>query len=269
MKDARQENGDEAQTSDSGELAERTALLYSAFEIPFEIDTQSSEAAADTAPPSGESFDIAQKRHIFLQSMPLRNLVKGELLPNDCAANNVCSVNTGILKAYRISADGSERLTAFYTDDAVFPAGLAYAGVKNVFTWYKCVSRQASVSVIPEVEYRKFIASEPDLLLKDMECLAKNHVQTEILADALQYGKAPDKILHALYYLSSVKGTTIKDVTQIEINFSHQDIANLVGLARETVTIELNKLRADGAIAFGRGSKYRLHKKFMELLEDS
>jgi CRP-like cAMP-binding protein len=63
---------------------------------------------------------------------------------------------------------------------------------------------------------------------------------------ALEQLKAREKLLHILQYLVLRFGhEESKNCYKIDLRLTHQDIANLVGLTRETVSTEISKLRKD------------------------
>ena len=78
------------------------------------------------------------------------------------------------------------------------------------------------------------------------------------LSDALRHlnaaekAKAEEKIMHTLYFLSLRFGHLDHDndtAREIALPVTHQDIANLLGLTRETVTVELKNSKNKGSSA--------------------
>jgi CRP-like cAMP-binding protein len=66
---------------------------------------------------------------------------------------------------------------------------------------------------------------------------------------ALEQSRARDKLLHIFQYLSLRFGKPLdKTVFRIELRLTHQDIANLIGITRETVTAEISKLSKSGIV---------------------
>ena len=57
------------------------------------------------------------------------------------------------------------------------------------------------------------------------------------------------RIVSILRDVAGKYGTPIQDGKSTEVKLSHQDIANLVGATRETVTLELDGLKKEGFIA--------------------
>jgi CRP-like cAMP-binding protein len=53
------------------------------------------------------------------------------------------------------------------------------------------------------------------------------------------------------------------------LDLTHQDFANLTGLTRETAATELNKLKRNRVISYGKNTPYKLDlARLMQLLND-
>lgn len=91
-----------------------------------------------------------------------------------------------------------------------------------------------------------------------------------IRVTALEQAKASDKLLYTFYYLSRLYGQPKGVSSEITLKLTHQSIASLVGLTRETVAVELNKLRRKKIINYSN-QRYSVHSaKLLEAMgEDS
>jgi hypothetical protein len=58
--------------------------------------------------------------------------------------------------------------------------------------------------------------------------------------------------LHLLLELADKYGVAAADGLRLDANLSHQDLANTIGSTRETVTLVLGELQAQGLIRIGR-----------------
>ena len=86
---------------------------------------------------------------------------------------------------------------------------------------------------------------------------------------ALEQSKASDKVLHTIRYLALCFGRDLRrDIVEIPLPLTQQDVANFTGLTRETISVELKKL-ASKRILFHRNRSYVvLTDKLNELLDD-
>ena len=72
---------------------------------------------------------------------------------------------------------------------------------------------------------------------------------------ALEHSHAAEKLVYILQYLVARFGEPAeRGMTKIDLRLSHQDIAEMVGLTRETTAVELHRLKDRGLISYGRFS---------------
>jgi CRP/FNR family transcriptional regulator len=101
---------------------------------------------------------------------------------------------------------------------------------------------------------------DPAVLSFLLDKFVTSNAAKSLQIHALEYSKAADKILHMLFYLAMVHGKEQSDgSTLIDVPLTQQDLANLLGLTRETTGIELLKLKRSGLLTLNR-KRYRLDK---------
>lgn len=61
-----------------------------------------------------------------------------------------------------------------------------------------------------------------------------------------------ERLVHLLIDLAEQFGLHTDDGIQLRVKLSHQDMANLIGSTRETVTVTLGQLKSEGSVDGGR-----------------
>ena len=61
-----------------------------------------------------------------------------------------------------------------------------------------------------------------------------------------------ERLVHLLLELAEQYGRSTKNGVELGIKLSHQDLANMIGSTRETVTVVLGELQAEGRLQLGR-----------------
>jgi CRP/FNR family transcriptional regulator len=90
-------------------------------------------------------------------------------------------------------------------------------------------------------------------MAKILDVYVTDYVSTMMLINALEHSKAADKILHTLHYLCLSVGRELEpNIIKIDLPLTQQDLANIMGLTRETTGIELNRLRKSGLLNYSR-----------------
>lgn len=81
------------------------------------------------------------------------------------------------------------------------------------------------------------------------------------------FGTAYNKVASIILICADRFGQSLGENTTIQVPLTHQDIANLIGVARETVSIEMKKLQNKGLIDYK--GKYLMVKNRQKLIRES
>ncbi len=209
--------------------------------------------------------------HAFLERHPVKTYNKGEIIIFQGEAPRFAYVvKSGTVKAYNLSVDGDEKPVAFYSVDAVFPAAWVYGKMANAIFYFETFTETAEVYTIDRDEYAKFIKQRPELLYQELDRLLIEQMGGSMRLNALQHSRASDKLVYTLHYLALSHGRSVGPQTvEITLDLKHQDFANLTGLTRETAATELNKLKRQGIINYGKALPYTLNLgRLTRLLND-
>lgn len=156
----------------------------------------------------------------------------------------------GVIKIYDIDSNGNEKIVSFAsTGDVLSPAWTFNKAPVNLY--YCDAFTEAKLCCIAKEELHNLIKSSSDLLsyLFDQQLTA--YIGAQIQINALEQSKANEKIIYTLQYLVlRFSKQTNQAWVEISLRLTHQDIANMNGLTRETTTTELNKLRKKGVIRY-------------------
>ncbi|MFC5452575.1 Crp/Fnr family transcriptional regulator [Paenibacillus aestuarii] len=92
-------------------------------------------------------------------------------------------------------------------------------------------------------------------LLSNNEVFTEKRLDTVMkweLLEKLAIGNVEDRVLHLLLKLSEQFGTENDCFVKIDFPLTHQEIANMIGVTRESVTTILKDLSPKGIIRTGR-----------------
>ncbi len=193
----------------------------------------------------------------FASHYPVKKFAKGELLLVEGEAPG-CGyiIKKGIVKGYAITAEGVEKPIAFDTVGELFPVGWVFNKIRWSQYYYGAFT-DCELYCVPRQDYLDFIQKNPDLSFGLFNDFIDNYLYFQMRINALEQSKATDKIIHTLHYLALRFGREIKaDTVQITIPLTQQELANIMGLTRETTGIELNRLSKRGIIRQDRQKQY-------------
>ncbi len=199
--------------------------------------------------------------HNFLKSFPLRTYKKGDVIVFQAEAPRFAFViNSGIVKAYNLTLNGDEKPVAFYKQDNIFPLAWVFSQISSATFFYEAFTKQVSVYAVDRDQLVDYLKDNPKLLFDVMSRQVSEELSQSMHINALQQSKASDKILYILHFLAVSTGQhPVGDVLVVNIQLTHQDLANMTGLTRETTAVELNKLKKLGLINYGPGVSYRIY----------
>ncbi len=207
----------------------------------------------------------------FLGKYPVKSFQKGEIIIfQGEAPHSAYIVKAGTVKVYNLSLGGDEKPVAFHSSGAIFPAAWVYGKMANSLYYYEAFTPKVELYLVNRETLAHFVRSHPAMLYQEMERYLIDELGQSMRLNALQHSRASDKLLYTLHYLALSHGRRLAP-HQIEITLAltHQDFANLTGLTRETAATELNKLKREGVISYGKQQPYRLDlAKLTRLLND-
>ncbi len=164
----------------------------------------------------------------------------------------------GVVKTYNIDYDGKEQFINLESVGATFPKLWIWGKQNNAIYYYEALT-DCNIYAIPRQDYSDFIKSDADLLFAEMSAILKDYANSSYRLNALLYTRAIDKIAHILKYLASTySANSNQNSLTINIKLTHQHIASLTGLTRETVSVELSKLKSKGVVNY-QPSQYKIN----------
>lgn len=187
-------------------------------------------------------MEVKDKIAAFFSQKPVRTYKKGEMIfmPGD-QISDVYYVQAGFIRLYCMLADGKELTLNIFKPGTYFPIFLILNSMSNPH--YFEAMTPTKLSKIPKGDIMRFLKSEPDVLLDFTTRLSRG---LHGLITNIQYslfGSVHTKLVSTLLLLSKRFGQIQSDGSvNIPIQLTHQDIANIIGVARETTSLEMKKL---------------------------
>ena len=204
----------------------------------------------------------------FLSKYPCQTYKKGEtiLLKGD-EPKHLYIIESGLVKTYTITAKGDERLVSIDRRGEDFPVGFALHLIDKSQYFYEAFTR-CTIRLVPREQYLAHLHSNVESMYKRQVNMTMLLLSTLSRVHALEQSNASDKIAYTLLYLADQLGVILRPyTTRLKISVTQQEIADSLGLTRETASIELRKLEMMKLIAHSR-KNYVLHierlKKYLD-----
>lgn len=193
----------------------------------------------------------------FASHYPTRKYGKGELILVEGEVPSCAYlIKKGVVKGYSITTEGTEKPIAFDNVGEIFPVGWVFKKLRWSPYYYDAFV-DTEVYCIPRDEYIEFLRANPDIMFDVFDYFINRYLYFQMRVNALEQSKAIDKIIHTLHFLALRFGKEVAPNTvQILLPLSQQELANIMGLTRETTGIELGKLVKRGIVKQDRQKRY-------------
>jgi CRP-like cAMP-binding protein len=205
----------------------------------------------------------------FLSKYHARRFQKGEIvivqgeIP-DC----VYMIKSGIIKTYNLTSQGEEKPLTFDVSEEVFPVGWIFGHLKWSQYYYEAFT-DCELYCIPRDEYLAYLKSDNDVMFDNLAYMARRTSNFQMRLNALEQSKAINKVINTLHFLCLRFGKDLQDdVVKIDLPLTQQELANFMGLTRETTGIELKKLQKKGIITYRRQNYVVKTDRLSELLDE-
>jgi CRP-like cAMP-binding protein len=193
---------------------------------------------------------VSKKLDDFFKQFKHQVYKKGEILVRaDEDPSGVFYLTSGTVKEYTISKKGEELVINVFKSVSFFPMSWAINQTPNVY--YFEALEELEIWNAPREEVVKFIKDNPDVLYNLM---SRVFIGTDGILMRMVYlmsGEAYTRVITELLIAAKRFGKTNPDKS-IKLSLTEKDLANQAGMARETVSREITKLKDQGLVVFDR-----------------
>ncbi|HBY98338.1 MAG TPA: cyclic nucleotide-binding protein [Chloroflexi bacterium] len=162
----------------------------------------------------------------------------------------------GIVHLYRLAPDGRKLIVATLGKGTIFgEMALIGQGMHNTFAE---AATDARICIMSRTEVEYLLLNKPQMALRMLAIIGERLRQTEEQLEQIAFGSVSSRLANRLLELGGHSRT-------VE-GYTHQELAEMIGTYRETVTATLNDFKAQGLIAIGRKHIEILDRPALEAL---
>jgi CRP/FNR family cyclic AMP-dependent transcriptional regulator len=159
----------------------------------------------------------------------------------------------GVVKVGTHSSDGREVIKAILHPMAQF-GELGLVGENERQEFAKAMNQEVHYCVISVADFRQLMQSNQQLCMNVLESIGNRLQRAEKKLESLIFKDARTRIIDFLKDAAASRGRKIGFEMLLKHCLTQQDIANITGTSRQTVTSVLNELRKENLIYFNRRS---------------
>ncbi|MCR4326877.1 MAG: Crp/Fnr family transcriptional regulator [Candidatus Roizmanbacteria bacterium] len=210
------------------------------------------------------NIDRTKEFEVFYKQFSTREYKKGEnLIRADDNPQGIFCLTKGYVRQYTISKAGIELTLQILKPITYFPLIWAINGAPNIYFYEALTS--VEVGRAPKEQVVKFIKDKPAIILELMSKLLGDYAETLSRIEHLVFSDAYRRVISVLLYIAKHFGEEQPKGVIVHHRFTQQDIATLVGVARETASIEIGVLEKKGLVKYVDHSMQFSNIKNLEL----
>lgn len=157
-------------------------------------------------------------------------------------------LKTGRVKISKITEDGREKTLTIMQPGNFFGEMAIFDNLPRSAT-AEVIDDGATVYTVAKRDFERIILEHPSIALQIMRDLTRRIRQVNQQVEDLAFKDVHERVASTLSQLSESEGKAIGSKVLINLKMTHQDLANMVGSSRETVTRALNRLQDEGVIS--------------------
>lgn len=196
-------------------------------------------------PTANDSSDIKN----FVQKYPILTFDSGERLirPRELETD-VILIKSGVVRLYATSKEGKEIAITCLIPTEYKNLVLGLDG--NTQRYYAEAVTRVEIWRAPKKDFLAYAAENLKVYEELSASLLIMIKDLYYQIEWLKKGNAYNKVATLIYNIAKNLGVDKNNARQVEIKTTHQDLATLSGLTRETITTQMNRLRKKKIVVY-------------------
>ena len=161
------------------------------------------------------------------------------------SADSLYVLKKGMVRLISLSDQGRETILHILKPDEVF-GELLLSEEKRAFT--AIATEDSLVTIVSQESFVELLSAVPAVALNFIRLLSKRLATVERGLAEFSHTWSYHRLARVLLQLSEKYGQEVSSGTLISVRLTHEDLANLIGTSRETVTTQLSKFTRMGLL---------------------
>lgn len=205
----------------------------------------------------------------FLEQFPVRRFQKGEIIICEGLVPRKCyAVKSGFAKVFLTTKSGEEKAVNFMASHDLFPLTWIF-GKTDVALYYYQAYTDCDMYEVTRDDLIRHAEDDPGMFRRFFDYTLDQNIDLMQHVHSLEQAKASEKLMYAFHFLIRRFGKKItKSRTKMLLPLTQQDLANFLGLTRETTGAQLKELQHKGIINYQQ-QEYVIHTdRLRAMIED-
>lgn len=195
---------------------------------------------------------------------------KGSLLfSKGDKANHLYIVRHGKVKIFEMAKDGRQQTVRILLPGDFFGELALFLEEQNYFVNAETLE-DTGLCLLAKNDLKKLLKETPEITLGILETMSDRLARAEEIIGSLSLKSAEERIAGWLLATAEKEGIPTQAGVRLDLALPRHELANLLGLSRETLSRKLTKLQQEGLIATkGQKQIFVLNKnKLAQMVQD-
>lgn len=169
----------------------------------------------------------------------------------DTIRESLFFIKEGKVRLYKVDGNGKQFTAGILGKGNMFGEIDSFSfGTNGLFIE---TVEETLICSVPKNNFENFLMKRPELAMKFLAEFSKMLKERNEMLEKLAMGDLKSRILHLLLKLSErFAGSRNGKFTLIDLDLTHQEVANMIGATREAVSVVLSELNKSGVVETGR-----------------
>lgn len=184
--------------------------------------------------------------------MPQTNIAAGRLIYSPDDRGEVLFIlKKGRVRLYRLSPDGKSLTTAIIEPDSVF-GEMAILG-QGMHESFAEAIEDCTVCTLSRRDVQEVLLADPRVSRRLIELISRRLIEAERKLEDFAFKSVPERLVTLLLQLAHINPNEQSAPITLPARYTHQQLAEMIGTYRETVTKTLNDFRSLGLVRSEKG----------------
>jgi CRP/FNR family cyclic AMP-dependent transcriptional regulator len=165
--------------------------------------------------------------------------------PND-TSSSVFFIKSGYVRVFRITEDGEELTVTILKPKDFFP--LSYGIHPYINPYHIEAITPLELWKAPQEQFMEFIKTNPEFFFDLTSRILVSFDDVLLRMENLLFCSAYVKVAATMLMCAKGFGEDYNGHTRVKVPLTHRDIATLIGITRETTSLEMKKLENEGLV---------------------
>ncbi|WP_297421008.1 Crp/Fnr family transcriptional regulator [Clostridium sp.] len=194
-------------------------------------------------------FENLNREELFeiVSNINHKEFTKGDVIFTEGnVSNTLYFINEGKIKLYKYTKDGKEQILHILSEGDFF--GELELIKPSKYRFNAKAIENAKICTLTKDEMKEIMMKKPEIGIKLLETIGERLSRVENLVQNLATNDVDSRMAYLLIDLIEQYGKTTKNNVSIKLPLSREEMANYIGVTRETISRKLKKFEDEKLI---------------------